>query len=213
GIVLGRARYQPYFLFLGCSLLCWKFFSTSLARSSLLLRARESLIKAFPFPTWVLPCSLVLEQLMFFTTGMLTLTAIAVVMGQPLGLGVLQMLPLMLLCALLTLGAILLCSTLGVFAPDLSQYINHLMRIGWFLSPGMYGSDLVAQRFGDDSWPYRLFLLNPFALLFEGFRKVLYEPQWISPAEWLTLGCLSGGVLILGAGVYRHYNRRLVKHF
>ncbi len=213
GIVLGRDTYQPYFLFVGCSLLCWKFFSTSLARSSMLLRSREPLIKAFPFPTWVLPCSLVLEQLVFFTTGMLTMTAIALLIGQPLGLGVIQLIPLMVVCTALTLGAVLLCSTVGVLATDLSQYINHFVRIVWLLSPGLYGTDLVVRQFGEGSWPHRLFLLNPMALLFEGFRKVLYAPQWIPASEWLTLGCISGVLLLLGVGVYRHYNRRLVKHF
>lgn len=212
-IVMGRDRYQPYVLFIGCALLCWKFFSTSLSRSTTLLRSRESLIMAFPFPTWVLPCSLVFQQLIFFTTALVPLTAISVFMGQPIGLKIIQMPPLILLCVLLTLGASFLFSTLGVFFSDLSQYMNHLIRIGWFLSPSMYSSDLVAQQFGDGSWQHRLFLLNPMALLFEGFRKVLWSPQWISPADWFTLGCISSVVLLLGAGVYRHYNRRLVKHF
>ncbi|WP_162139093.1 ABC transporter permease [Synechococcus sp. PCC 7336] len=212
-IVLGADRYQPYFLFIGCALLSWKFFSTALARSAMLLRAREPLIKAFPFPTWVLPCTLVLEQLVFFIAGILTLIAVALAIGQPLGIELIQVIPLIGFTTILTLGSVLLCSTMGVFAIDLSQYINHFIRIVWFLSPGMYGTDLIVQRFGEGSWPHRIFLLNPLALVFEGFRSVLYSPQWIPLSHWLTLSVVSLLTLLVGGSVYRHYNRRLIKHF
>ena len=212
-IVIGDDRYRPYFVFVGCALLSWKFFSTALARSTSLLRAREAMIKSFPFPTWVLPCALVLEQLIFFVAGILMLTTAAILLGQPIGVGLIQAFPLTALVTVLALGSVLLCSTLGVFYTALNQYINHFIRIVWLLSPGMYGTDLVVERFGEGSLGHRLFLLNPIALIFEGFRSILFEPQWISWSEWLTLTVICSLVLTLGVLVFRHYNRRLIKHF
>ena len=161
----------------------------------------------------MLPCALVLEQLVFFNAGMILLISVAVFIGQSVGLELMQLVPLTFLTIVLTLGSVLLCSTLGVFSTALGQYAGHFIRIVWLLSPGMYGTDLIAKQFGENSWQYHLFLLNPIALIFKGFRSALFEPQWIPASEWLTLSSICSVLLVAGVLVFTHYNRRLIKHF
>ncbi|MGK7911916.1 MAG: ABC transporter permease [Synechococcus sp.] len=212
-LVFGVDRYQPYVIFVGCAIICWKFLSSSVNRSSNLLRAKESLIKSFPFPTIVLPCSLVFTQLIFFLTGLIVLIGVAVLIGQPVTPMLLQIIPLTLLMILAVLGVTLLVAVLGVFLQDLNNITTHLLRILWYLSPGIYSTSLVAERFGVDPTWVRIYKLSPVAILFEGFRSSIFSPEWISPQDWIVFAGFSFIAVTIGFATYQRFDRRLIKYF
>ena len=94
---------------------------------------------------------------------------------------------------------------------DLHNFITHALRVGWYLSPGIYGIDLIVNRVGADTFWIKLYMLNPFAILFTGYRGCVFEPAWLGPGLWITLIvetvlCLVGGYLI-----YQHFDRRVIK--
>ena len=75
-----------------------------------------------------------------------------------------------------TLASAILVSAANVFFRDLGNAIGHGLRLWWFLSPGLYcARDAPADRdrAGQPDHP-TLAGLNPFAVLFEAYRAVIY---------------------------------------
>lgn len=213
-IIFGRDKYPAYPVFVGCALLPWKFFSTCTFRSVNLLRSKETLIKSIPFPTMALPISTVFAQLVFLAFGMIALLGVALVFGLPITGYVVQIIPVTLLLLMLVTGIALAMSTIGVLTRDVGTFVGHVLRIGWYLSPGIYGLDMVVDRVDQSGWPGwipTVYMLNPFACVFEGYRAALHDPHWMDGTYWLTLGVES--VLMLAAGLimYHAFDRRMVK--
>jgi ABC-type polysaccharide/polyol phosphate export permease len=215
-LVFGREKYAPYPIFVGVALLSWRFLTTSSSRSVKVLLANESLIKAVPFPTAILPLAQTLAQFIYFCISMAVLTMLAVVFGCPITATVLQMPVLAVLQLCLVAGLSMAVASVGVVVRDLEVALGHALRIGWYLSPGIYGLDLVVTRFGGDRLEFgdlivNLYMANPFAVLFVGYRGAIFEPQWLDPLQWVVLAVEAVGMLIAGYWIFRHFDRRVVK--
>ncbi len=210
-ILLGRDKYVPYPVFVGCALLPWKHLSASLSGGVAALRAREGLIKAVPFPTMVIPLSLVASQLVYFVCGLAVLFVVAILFGQELGPTLVQVPALVLLQTLVVAGLCLPLSCLAVVYRDVKNVVAHALRVGWYLSPGIYGVDVLAERVGAESPIVTLYMLNPFAILFVGYRGALFEPAWLPASSWAVLALEAVVILGIGHAVYRRYDRRVIK--
>jgi ABC-type polysaccharide/polyol phosphate export permease len=216
-LILGRDRYAPYPIFVGCALLSWKHLSTAATSSVKVLRTRHGLIKAVPFPTMALPISTVLTQFIYFCFALIVLIVAAIAFGIPIGFEVVQLVPLMLLQVVLVTGVALSLACTGVLVRDLESVIGHVLRACWYLSPGIYGADLVFNRLRETEWVVsgdtlaNLYMLNPAAILFTGYRAALHEPTWLEPWLWLALTIEAGLVLAIGYWLYQHFDRRVIK--
>jgi ABC-type polysaccharide/polyol phosphate export permease len=215
-LVFGRGKYSPYPIFVGVALLTWRHMTTSASRSVKVLRTNEALIKAVPFPTAVLPIAQALGQFVYFCISMAVLTVIAAAIGQPITAKLLQMPLVAMFQAAFVVGLSLTVASVGVVVRDLEVALGHLLRIGWYLSPGIYGIDLLVNRFGGGRSRFGdlvvdLYMLNPFAILFEGYRGAVFQPQWLAPTHWAVLAVESVAMLLLGYWVFRHFDRRVVK--
>ncbi len=215
--IFGRGeRYAPYPVFILCAMLPWKHFTSSLNAASGVLRASESLIKSIAFPTMALPITQVLARFWHHLFGLLVLFATSWIAGLPLGLALVQ-LPLLLVFQLvLVLGLSLLVACFGALIRDLKGFLGHVMRVGFYLSPTLYGIDLVREQSANlggwmADWLPRLFLLNPFAVLIGGYRDVFFFNRMVEPEMWALLTVQSFGALWLGYRVYLHFDRRVIK--
>jgi ABC-type polysaccharide/polyol phosphate export permease len=216
-VVFGKGKYAPYPIFVGVALLAWRHLTTSTSRSVKALHSNEALIKAVPFPTAVLPLSQATSQFIYFCVSFAVLTVIAVVIGQPVTATMIQIPALAMLQLLLVTGLSLILACFGVLVRDLEIALGHALRIGWYLSPGIYGLDLVVNRFGSDPTApigkllLTLYMANPFAILFVGYRGALFEPRWLEPIHWAVLGIESVTILLFGYWVFRRFDRRVIK--
>ena len=147
--ILGRGQqWAPYPVFILCALLPFKHFSGALSSACKLLRSREGLIKSVPFPTMILPLSQVLSGFGYFLFGMAVLLATAWIWGRPITPALAQLPALMACQILLTAGVAMAVSAWGALVRDLSGFMGHAQRILFYLSPTLYGVDLVQERFG-----------------------------------------------------------------
>ncbi|HUG90636.1 MAG TPA: hypothetical protein VML55_07380 [Planctomycetaceae bacterium] len=212
GLILNRGKHhQPYPAFLLCGLLAWRFFSGSLTEAIGVLSRRQGLIAAYSFPTLVLPASSVAANLLLFLVSLVPLCVVIGVyhafLGHPqIGLGAAVVyLPLVVAVQLvLTLAAAVWLACAGAFFPDLRNIMHHVLRVGWYASPGIYAvSDVIAGYDGVGSvvwrWPVSLYLLNPMAHLIEAYRSVLLYNR---PPDPVGLGAtLLAGAAGLAAGL------------
>jgi len=215
-LVFPGGPYSPYPIFLGAALLSWRHLTIVVSRAARTLSGNEALIRSVPFPTMLLPLAAAVAQLVFFLVSMIVLIGFAIALGRPATLTLLQILPLAFLQLLLVAGVALALTCPGALVPDLGEAADHILRILWFLSPGMYGMDLIRARFAGHGGPATrhvllLFQLNPFAMLFEGYRGAVFAPAWTPLSDWLAL--TAEAVVVLGAGfaIYRRYDRRVLK--
>jgi ABC-type polysaccharide/polyol phosphate export permease len=217
----GRVEYAPYPIFILCALITWKHLSVCAATASHVLRSREALIKSVPFPTMVLPLSLVLSSLVYFLFGFLVLLIAAALWPSPHHSGNLLALvqaPLLIvLQTLIIIGICLPLASFGALVRDLGNVMRYVLRVGFYVSPGLFGIDLVRDVLHDRLEPtlagiaYFVYLLNPFAVLISGYRDCIFYGEFVPLGFWLILFVEAAGLLLVGHLIYHHYDRRVIK--
>ena len=76
-----------------------------------------------------------------------------------------------------TLACAILVAAGNVFFRDLGNVVGHVLRLWWFLSPGLYSLaslDQIEVLQGPPVAARRSPNANPFAILFESYRTVIY---------------------------------------
>jgi ABC-2 type transport system permease protein len=217
----GREAYSPYPVFLLCALIPWKHVSRAAQRSTAVLRRREGLIRSVPFPTGILPLAEALSGFLLSLGGFAVVAAASLAFAGSHHSGRLlpwAQVPLLMAFQLAAVGGLCLAlAPLGVRFRDLESGVAHALRVGFYLSPGLFGLDLVhrelvarlGEAIGTAAWS--VYLLNPFALVIHGYRNAFFYGRFLDPAFWALLAGTSLGLLLLGYAVYRRHDDRLVK--
>lgn len=216
-LIFQRTQYEPYALFIGCALLAWKHLSSSLSDSVRVLLSQRGVVKSVAFPTAVLPIAKSLVHLTYCLFGVAVLIGVSAALGRAKGPELLQLVPLLALQTLLVMGLSLGLCCLGAMFRDLELITAHGLRAVWFLSPGMYGLDLVRTQLpklgmglSPDEW-VTLYMTNPAAILFTGYRAAIHEPRWLEPQLWAILTVESVLSLVLGYAIYRRLEPKVLK--
>ncbi len=195
----------PYPIFAYTALLPWNYFAASFNRSSTSLVGSAHLITKVYFPRLVIPISGVLSGLVDFAVAFIVLIAMMIVYGiRPTP--AIALLPAFILLAMATaLGFGLWLSALNVRYRDINYLIPYLVQVGMYLTPVIYGSSLIPERFRF------LLALNPMTGVVEGFRWALLgnhladaqPPGGLFPAS-IAITML---ILISGAIFFRRTER------
>jgi len=183
-----RNRAQPDFpLFILAALLPWKWYQSVVSDATNAVVRHDKLIRQIAFPKLVLPVSSATAGVVGFAWGMI-----------PLGLLMLLHLnrvePILLIWIpfiaavqfVFALASAILVSVANVFFRDLGNAIGHGLRLWWFLSPGLYSLQEVRSTATVQEHPIigTLASLNPFAVLFESYRAVIYGgPSGVIPGD------------------------------
>ncbi len=217
----GAEHYKPYPAFLFAALIRWKHCSTAVNRSLSLLRSRERLIKSVPFPTVVLPLSLVFSGFAYFLFGFAVLVGAILIWPSPRHSGellpILQAPFLMLFQLAVTAGCTMALSCFGVLFEDLRLFMAHALRVGFYVAPGLYGIDLIDDRLHAALNPaaadllFGVYMANPFAILITGYREAILYGAFIPFHWWLVLAAEAALLLWAGYRIYQHHDRRVIK--
>jgi lipopolysaccharide transport system permease protein/teichoic acid transport system permease protein len=192
---------QPYILFLMCGLLPWKAFSDSVSQSVGAIKASAGIIKAISFPRAVLPLSFVLSNLIFFGFALMVLVGLALAYGPQYGTwpgaAYLWLPGVALVQLVFTAGVALIVSTLGVIFSDTSNIIGHILRMAYFLSPGLYSVEQIPTKFR--IW----FGLNPFSGIMESYRAIVMRNQAPPLLELGQAAAIAAATLLAGYWLFR----------
>ncbi|HZW02664.1 MAG TPA: ABC transporter permease [Anaerolineaceae bacterium] len=201
----------PYPIFAFAALLPWNYFQGALTRSSTTLVGSANLISKVYFPRLVIPISGVLSGMVDFAVSFVVMIVLMVVYRiQPSW--AMLLLPVFLLLAMLTaLGFGMWLSALNVRFRDINHMVPYLVRVWMYVTPVIYGSNLV-QPTSQFYEIYRAVLtLNPMSGVVEGFRWALLGNQ-LTDATAPSLVILAGVVvtlvvLVSGAVFFRSTER------
>ena len=105
---------------------------------------------------------------------------------------------------LFTIGLGILLSALNAFFRDIQNVLRHFVRLWFYLSPGLYSVGAIA---GTHKTVADLLRLNPFSVLFESYRAIIWGSETVvdkttvylrpGPPDFLGLLILAGFSVLL----------------
>lgn len=202
--IIATRPIPDYPLFLFAAILPWKWFSAAITDATGSVVNQHRLIRQIAFPKIVLPVSATTAGVVGFAFGLIPLAAIMLIYLDRLS-------PLVVLIPIIaavqyvfTLAVAILVAAGNVFVRDLGNVMRHLLRLWWYLSPGLYSLALLdsVALFRDYPILRTIMSLNPFAVLFEAYRSVVYGTPDGPPTmpDWSSLAVLLAVSLVLLAG-------------
>jgi ABC-type polysaccharide/polyol phosphate export permease len=183
-----RNRSLPdYPLFIFAALLPWKWYQSVVNDATNSVVRHDKLIRQIAFPKLILPVSSATAGVVGFAWGMIPLGLLMLFhldRVQPL---LLVWLPFIAAIQFVfALASAVVVSVANVFFRDLGNAIGHGLRLWWFLSPGLYSLQELRATHLVQEHPIigTLAGLNPFAVLFESYRAVIYGgPSGVIPGD------------------------------
>jgi ABC-type polysaccharide/polyol phosphate export permease len=192
-VVIFRRGSPQFPVLLFSALLAWRWFISSLSGSVKAITGNAKLIQTVYFPKAVLPLSRVLVGLINFLFGLIVLVPLLLIFEANFTFNILWLPFLIFTQFLFTIGAAFLCAALGVYARDLENILQFGLRIWFYLSPALYSiSDRIPKRL------LPIYMLNPFAALFESYKNVLV--RGVPPNAYMMIAGLLAA-LIFFAGL------------
>ena len=199
-----------YPLFILSAILPWKWFTTSIGDAANSVVSQEKLIKQIQFPKLVLPVAATTAGVVGFAFGLLPLAAIMLLYADRISPFLILIPIIAFVQYVFTLGMAFLVSAINVFFRDLGNILRHFLRLWFYLSPALYSLSVVdaSATFQQNPLLRTLAHANPFAVLFESYRAVIYgQPEGPPHApDWLPLFALLGASIVLlaiGAIVFK----------
>jgi lipopolysaccharide transport system permease protein len=194
-----------YPLFVFAAILPWKWFNSSMQDGITAVVGMERLIKQINFPKLVLPVSAVMAGVANFAFGMIPLLGLMVLFYSDRISLWLLCIPLVAVVQLIfTLPLAIALSSTNVFYRDIGNLSRHVLRMWFYLSPGLYSIEQLTGMAERHPALGILFALNPWTWLFTAYRDVIYEAK---APDWIALGVLSVVSLGLLAGAIWVFKR------
>jgi ABC-2 type transport system permease protein len=194
-------------LYLLCGLLPWNFHSMIINTGMNSISSNAGLVRRVAFQREVLVFADVAHALVQFSIELSLLAVILLIAGSP----ILPLLPLVvvvsLLVAVFSAGFALALSVLSVYFRDLNYLWTIVMQIWFFVTPVVYGADLVEEKL--PSWGQRLFEINPMFHVIGIYRDLLYHGTLPKVGSLVILAGSALLSLVLGWKVFSSLGRRL----
>ena len=199
-LITGKTE-ADYPLFVFAAILPWKWFSAAISDAILSVVARERIIKQVHFPKVVLPVAATVSGIVNFAFGLIPLSILMLLFYRDrLSWTILLIPAIAVVQFVFTLGLSILASAINVFYRDVGNVARHVLRLWFYLSPALYSTKQVDTIAAHHVEARIAFALNPFTVLFESYRAVIYDGRQPS---WAGLGALLvASFVILGLCTY-----------
>jgi len=190
---------EDYALFVFCAILPWKWFQSAIQDGIGSVVGMERVIKQVNFPKLVLPFASVMAGIVNFGFGLIPLAALIALFYPGRASVWMVTIPLIAVVQLVfTLALSTALAAANVFYRDIGNLARHFIRFWFYLSPGLYGVELIS-KVGDKFAPAGFLMsINPWATLFTAYRDAIYDGKM---PDFAGLGILLvvSMVLLLGA--------------
>jgi ABC-2 type transport system permease protein len=214
-IVFGRIiamRPLSFMIHLFVGVIAFRFLQGSAAQAAGVLRAHGGLIKEIRFPKVALPLSVIIARLFDFGAGWLIAIPLGFAFGYPPTPYWLAIPLFVAIQILFVAGFSLVTAYIGLFFADVENILAVLLRLWFYLSPVLYGLELVRQRTEASPFLYRLYLLNPMVSIIECYQACVQRAQW--PAvQFVSYALVSSiATLLIGVLVFRRMEGQVAKY-
>jgi lipopolysaccharide transport system permease protein len=194
----------PVLLFI--ALISWRWFTSSLTRSVTSVTSKLGLIQSVRFPLAILPLSGIIIGFFDWLFGFAILVPMLFIFHASFTVNILWLPVLLLIQFIGTVGACMIFAVVGTYLSDLSNIIQFLIRLGFYLSPILYSIEgFIPENLT------RLYMLgNPFAGLLESYKNVVIHGM--PPNEYALWGtAVACIVFVVGLWYFSRDEYKLVK--
>ncbi|MHB9037819.1 MAG: ABC transporter permease, partial [Armatimonadota bacterium] len=165
----------PYPIFAYIAMLPWTFFAGGLTTGTECLVGNFNLITKIYFPREVFPISAVLGKVVDLGLGVLVLIPLFIIYHIHVTPWILLVIPVLLIQTAFLMGVAFMLSSANLFYRDIRHVLPLLTQVWMYLTPIIYGLDMVPKRF------LSIYMLNPMAVLMDTIRNAALRgepPMW-----------------------------------
>lgn len=181
-----------YAVFLLIGMGCFTALSESITMSTASITGNPNLVKNVPLPLRVLPLSNMLASSLTLLVNLVIAAVISLIAGNTLGSAML-ILPIWILINYFFLtGICLFLAAANVFMRDIQHSLVPILTLLMFASPVFYTPAMVPEAIRE------LWLLNPIAILLQGYRDILIYN--VFPDAWSFIALTLGGAALYFLG-------------
>ena len=207
-----------YPLFILAAILPWKWFTASLSDAASSVVSQERLIKQIQFPKLVLPVAATTAGVVGFVFGLIPLGGIMLLYSDRIS-PYLLLLPIVAFVQyVFSLALAFIVSAVNVFFRDLGNVLRHVLRLWFYLSPGLYSLATLDASATFQANPILRVIAhaNPIAILFESYRAIIYgkpdgPPHAPDFAQLLALLVTSTVLLAFGTLIFKRLEPTFAK--
>ncbi len=193
----GQADY-PLFVF--AAILPWKWFTSTVGDGITSVSTQDRLIKQVQFPKIVLPTAATIAGVVSFGFGMVPLAGMMILFYADRISPYLMLIPVIAVVQFVfSLAFAYLLAGINVFFRDVGNLSRHVLRLWFYLSPGLYPPSAMADIASAHPTLNTFITLNPFYTLFESYRAVIYGTETGGPyaPDWSALALVLVGSVVL----------------
>lgn len=211
--IIMRAGYEQYYLFLFVALVPWMFFASSVQDGSTSILREKDMVKKIYFPREVLPIATVTSAFVNMLLTFIVIFIVLLISGRGINLLALCCLPIVMIVEyILCLGIALIVASLTVYLRDLQYILGILVMALQYLTPVMYGIDMVENSSAPDYCVF-LFNLNPMTPIISIYRQILYYKE-VPHLNTLLVALVIGIVAILvGEILFKKLQKGFAENF
>ena len=199
-LIVGKTT-ADYPLFVFAAILPWKWFSAAVNDAIQSVVSRERIIKQVHFPKIILPVSATVSGIVHFAFGLVPLMLLMLLFYRDRLAWTILLIPAVAVVQFaFTLAVAILVAAVNVFFRDVGNVARHVLRLWFYLSPALYSAAQVDAIAVHHPEARIVFGLNPFTILFESYRAVIYDGK---PPPWLGLAVLLVvSIVLIAASTY-----------
>ena len=176
--VIMRSGIEKYYLFLFVALVPWIFFSSSLTSGANCILMSQDLVKKIYFPREVLPIAHTTSTFINMLLSFVVVFIVLIVTGFGINPVACLFLPIVMIVEyIICLGICLLFSSLTVYFRDLQSILSIIAMAWQFLTPVMYGQDMVEEALAQHPLLMTIWNYNPTTPIINAYREILYYKQ------------------------------------
>jgi len=193
-VILERPQ-KDYPLFVFAAILPWKWFTAAVGDAIFSVSSQDRLIKQLQFPKIVLPTAATVAGVVNFAFGFVALGGLLILFYPQHIAPSLVLIPFVAVVQFVfTLAVAYAVSAVNVFFRDVGNVSRHALRLWFYLSPGLYGVATLQSIATNHKLLITLMQFNPFYVLFNAYRAVIFEG---TQPDWEALGTLLGSSVVL----------------
>jgi len=193
----------PVFIF--CALIPWKWTSKSIMDSIDSIKGKSNILNQIYISKPVLPLIKVLLNTAKFFFGIFVLLILIMLFKIPYSLHYFEFIIIFAVQFLLIFGLSLVFSHLGIFFRDIKNILIFVIRLWFYVSPGLYSLERIPQEFRFLWW------LNPMTTFFISYRNIfLYNksPLYMQLLIWTVISIL---IIYLGLRHLYRFDKKYMK--
>ncbi|MHB8856329.1 MAG: ABC transporter permease [Bellilinea sp.] len=205
-VIMGN-KTPNYPVFLMCSLLFWRWISSSIMHSTASIIQKKTILSQTYIPKFILPLIKISVDSVYFLFSIVVLVAMILIYRIPVTWHFFEIVPLFLVTFLFSYGIGLWLAHLGVYYFDVERILQFFLRIWYYLSPGVYAVAVVPDKLKG------VIQLNPLTPIFESSRAIFLNnmsPDYKALAIWTAISLL---LIFFGLRQLRRFDKTYTKIF